>query len=60
MFSKETTSYFIDDSLDQVKFSLQRGVQQQRQGVELHPHAVIDAFRSRFTQVGPLSLNTQP
>lgn len=54
------TSYFIDDSLDQVKFSLQRRVQQQRQGVELHPHTVIDAFGSKFTQVGPLSLNTQP
>lgn len=55
----ELASYFIDDSLDQVEFSLQRGVQQQSQGVELHPHAVVDAFGSRFTQVGSLSLNKQ-
>lgn len=52
-------SYFVDDSLDQVKLSLQRRVQQQSQRVELHPHAVIDAFRARFAQVGPLSLKTQ-
>lgn len=55
----ELVSYLIDDSLDQVKFSLQRRVQQQSQWVELHPHAVVNAFRSKFTQVGPLSLNKQ-
>lgn len=52
-------SYFIDDSLDEVKLSFQRGVQQQSQWVEFYSHAVIDAFRPRLTQVGPLSLKTQ-
>lgn len=59
MFHEEKMSYFIDDSLDQVKLSLQRRVQQQSQWVELHSHAVIDAFRARFAQVGSLSLQTQ-
>lgn len=52
-------SYFIDDSLDQVKLSLQRRVQQQSQWVEFHSHAVIDPFRASLAQVGPLSLKTQ-
>lgn len=52
-------SYFIDDSLDQVKLSLQRRIQQQSQRVELHSHAVVDAFRVGLSQVGPLSLKTQ-
>lgn len=55
----EEMSYFIDDSLDEVKLSLQRGVQQQSQWVEFHSHAVIDAFRARLAQVGPLPLKTQ-
>lgn len=52
-------SYFIDDSLDQVKLSLQRRVQQQSQWVELHSHTVIDAFGARFAQVSPLPLKTK-
>lgn len=41
-------SNLIDNSLDQVELSLQRRVQQQSQRIELHPHAVVDAFRSRL------------
>lgn len=52
-------SYFIDDSLNQVKFSFQRRVQQQSQRVKFHSHAVINAFRAGLTQVGPLSLRRQ-
>lgn len=52
-------SYFIDDSLDQVKLSFQRRVQQQSQRVELYSHAVVNAFRVGLSQVGPLSLKTQ-
>lgn len=52
----EEMSYFIDDSLDQVKLSLQRRVEQQSQRVELHSHAVINALRAGLTQVGPLPL----
>ncbi|KAF3842063.1 hypothetical protein F7725_024014 [Dissostichus mawsoni] len=47
-------SYFIDDPLDQVELSLQRRVQQQSQRVELHSHAVIDAFRAKLAQGGLL------
>lgn len=46
MFVVKKMSYFIDDSLDEVKLSLQRRVQQQSQWVELHSHAVIDTFRA--------------
>lgn len=40
-----STLYLIDDSLDQVKLSLQRGIQQEGQGVELHSEIVASAFR---------------
>lgn len=59
MFLVEHMSYFIDDSLDQVKFSLQRRVQQQSQWVEFDSHGVINAFRAKLAQVGSLSLQTQ-
>lgn len=52
----EEKSYLIDDSLDQVKLSLQRRVQQQSQWVEFHSHAVINPLRAGLTQVGPLPL----
>lgn len=41
-------AYLIDDSLDEIKFSLQRRVQQQSQWVELHSHAVVNAIRTRL------------
>ena len=48
--------YLVDDPLDQIKLSLQRGVQEQGQGVKLHPHAVVDPLGAGLTQVGPLPL----
>lgn len=46
--NKETemsTLHLIDDSLDQVKLSLQRGIQQEGQRVELHSETVASAVR---------------
>lgn len=37
--------YLINDSLDQVKLSLQRGVQQESQRIELHSETVASAVR---------------
>lgn len=53
---KHDPTYFIDDSLDKIKLSLQRGIQQQGQWVELDPEAVTRALRLWFLQVGAFLL----
>lgn len=52
-------TYLIDNSLDQVKLSLQGGIQQEGQRVELHPEAVASAVRIWLLQVGTLPLEQQ-
>lgn len=49
-------TYLVDDPLDEVKLSLQRGVQQESQRVELHPEAVTSALRVWLLQVCALLL----
>ena len=49
-------AHLIDNPLHQVELSLQRGVEEKRQGVEFDPHAVTDALRSKLPQVCPLAL----
>lgn len=55
-YTHTVVTYLIDDPLDEVKLSLQRGIQQEGQRVELHPEAVARALRVWLLQVGALVL----
>lgn len=55
-YQERIITNLIDDSLHQIKLALQRRVKKQSQGVEFHPHAMVDALRSNLAQIGPFAL----
>lgn len=53
------TPHLVYDSLDQVVFALQGGVQQEGQWVEAHAHPVVDALGARLAQVCSFALKNE-